>query len=154
MYIQRHFLFFTSLISLRSYWILAFLTPFLHVQAMSSISSSQYFFVSELSQEFLGYLCWPSVMPALLFAHQNGLFYFQNAISEGKPALLGHLGRPALSLMRAHQDVPWKKYLVLNVQSSVCLVYISQDVKCTIPCLQKPGPSRFFLLTSPAELLP
>jgi len=68
---------------------------------------SVYFFcTSELSQEFLGYLCWPSVMPALLFAHQNGLFYFQNAISEGKPALLGHLGRPALSLMRAHQDVP------------------------------------------------
>lgn len=71
------------------------------------IPISVYFFcTSELSQEFLGYLCWPSVMPALLFAHQNGLFYFQNAISEGKPALLGHLGRPALSLMRSHQDVP------------------------------------------------
>lgn len=61
----------------------------------SPLPLCSFFCTFELSQDFLDHLCWPSVMPALLPAHQNGLFYFQKAVFEDKAARLGSQGCPS-----------------------------------------------------------
>lgn len=87
----------------------------------------------ELSQDFLYDLCWPSVMPALLSAHQNGLFcYLQKAVFED--CTLGHFGMPGLSLMSSYKDVSQINQNMLSWRSRALLtLYIYQDCKCHDP---------------------
>lgn len=102
--------------SFNSSWALALLTVPAHlgcvsVSLLASPSSlpllCTFSSVFELSQEFLGHLWWPSIMPALISAHQKGLFYFEKAVFQDKAACLGPFGRPGQSLLRSCQDVPW-----------------------------------------------